>query len=231
MPFLIVQPRHRQNRRFVAKSKQLRESRASLRIGRRKSIQVASVVDNPNFVLWHPLVSDQMPLRRVRHRDIFVDQPSDLPIHPEAGAQSFPHPPDLGTVTGLEHRADPSHPRNAGAEQTGGEQMAMQNRDILAPDEIATAARRSARRSATKIQAAGILRPPPKVPVPSPRSAQLGAARHGSNPYSRIAVKIDSACSSAPPNIRPVSRCNTARDRALGPTNSAEAFACHLRHR
>jgi hypothetical protein len=92
-------------------------------------------VDNPNFVLWYSLISHQMALGGVRNGDIFVHQPPDLPIHPETGAQAFSHPPNLGTVTSLEDRADAGHPRDSGSEKTGSEQMAMQNRDVFAADE------------------------------------------------------------------------------------------------
>jgi hypothetical protein len=116
MPLLLVEARRHQNRRSIAESKRRARRDPPARIRRAETIQVAPVVNDPNFARRHSLGADQVTRRRVRHRDIFIHQTSDLPIHPEAAAQHLAHPPHLGPVTGLEHRADSGHPPGSRAE-------------------------------------------------------------------------------------------------------------------
>ena len=189
-------------------------------------------MDNPNFVLWYSLISDQMALGGVRHGDIFVHQPPDLPIHPEAGAQSFSHPPDLGTVTSLEHGADARPSARFRRRKTGSEQMAMQNRDIFAADESqqARAGQHVQPRRKFKRQAFDPRRRKSRLH----RRDQRARCRKTwlESEFEPIAVKIDSACSSAPPNVPGQSTDAAPHARsAVGPTLIAEAFACNLRHR
>ena len=116
MALLFVQPRQREASRFIAESQ-----RGAGRGARRASVGAKRSRSRPLWITRILLFGTRLVAIRWRAAacDTAIYLSTSRPTWrstQKLAAQAFSHPPDLGAVTGLEHRADPGHPRDAGAE-------------------------------------------------------------------------------------------------------------------